>query len=105
MAEMMNELKEFEDEFFAIRCQLRQLSGKVGLFASIEHERSVKNMRSANNRSADAMLKDITYALTKLDEYEYQRDYFFEREAGWERIYESSFNTGKGQDAKHRRNG
>ena len=88
MAEMLQELQTLEDQFFAIRCQLRQLSGKVGLFASIEHSGPVEGMVSANNRAAFEMLRDISVALSKLDQYDYMRSYWFERERGWERIME-----------------
>ena len=95
MAEMMKELQEFEDQYFALRCQLRQLSGKVGLFTSQEHERSVDFMQSASDRSAKDMLKFLTYALSKLDQYEFQRSYWFEREAGFEKIQELSYYSHK----------
>ena len=99
MAEMLQELQELETQFFEIRTKLRHLKGKVGLFQSIEHEPVDSiSLQSADNRAAHDMLVDINYALMRLDQYEYQRDYWFERASGFEKItkiFESQQNLPK----------
>ena len=86
MAEMNNDLQTLEAEFISLRCKLRQLGGRVKLFNSIDHPNGLSGIKSANDRTAKEMLRAISYSLCKMDEYEYQRDYWFEREAGFEKI-------------------
>ena len=86
MAEMNNELRVFEAELIAARCKLRQLNGKIGLYLQQEHTSSVPGIESANDKSAKAMQKIINESLLKLDQYDLQRDYLFEKEKGYEKI-------------------
>lgn len=88
MAEMLQELQELETQFFEIRGKLRHLKGKVRLFQSVEHKSSSDciSIKSANDLVAYDMLTTISYALMKLDQYDYQRDYWFERESSLEKL-------------------
>ena len=88
MDEMNNDLKLLEAEFIAARCKLRNLQGKLGMFLSEKHEGFVPNVKSADDHAAEEMRKMVAASIVKLDQYEIQRDYWFEREENWCKLLE-----------------
>lgn len=82
------EWQEIENQFIAIRFQLRKLRGKVAGFSQVSHPNELNRSTTAVDQTAKLLNNKILTALAILDQYEIYKEHFYEQEAGYERILE-----------------
>lgn len=86
--EIIDEYQNLENQFIQLRCQLRNLKGKLALFSQLSHTSVPGRNLSAVDQTSKMLSSQISQAVSILDQYELYKEHFYDQEGCWFKILE-----------------